>query len=218
MKCGVSLIRGLVCVGSLGMAFAGSAQEPTTPKPSTTAPVVNMLSVKYGDMTETATRAFTNSVAWWDANNTVLVLLFRNYDSPSDLKASPPEGGVRLFIMVRKFNGMMFDAVTKGTYSPIMLDKSMLQPIGALALFNKGQQTGDYVGAYWEVTKAGQTQTELWGGVDNSLSEWRERGTVTLENVSTDVGGIVAGTLKLGDAKRGNCAVGPFRLVVVKSP
>jgi hypothetical protein len=181
----------------------------------------NVLVAKYGQMKAPESRPFSSSVAWWDAGNTVLVLLFRNYDLPSEVNASPPEGGAKLFIMVRKSTGMGFDTITEGIYKPIVLERSVLQPVGALALFNKKQQHRDFLGAYWEVTRDRETRTELWGDVDNAdtfFAEWKERGTVTLTKVSLEIGGTITGELALGDAERGNCAFGNFNIGVVKAP
>ena len=209
----------IACVlgGGLVCAIQGIAQtvtKPTVPKPLQIQ--ANVLDVKFGKMQKAQMRAFTNSIAFWQGP-AVLMLVFRDFAAPIDkFKVDPPDGYAKLQVMVRKYNGVSFDPVTAGKYNPIVLDKSMVYPIGARVLLNNGQEVCA-LGSFWTVTEGGKTDTELWGDV-KSLDDWKQRGSVDITEVGTEKDGRVKGRLQMGDPAKGNVAIGVFDIPVVAQP
>jgi hypothetical protein len=192
-------------------------------KQTATSQSENRLKFKWGTMTAPQEELFSSNIAFW-SSDTMLILMFRNYDAPTTkFRTSPPDGKGALIVMVRNGDRISgFSKVTPGTYKPGLMEKGMLWPVGVLVI---GAGTPDEygMGVYWNVNDGGKAELALAGpNVQISAAKIRDIlqsiGTVTLTEVGEAPGKLVKGRLILGDGKGSNLTEGYFSIPVVKTP
>ena len=182
----------------------------------------NRLLFQCGKMKTSEEGAFSSSIAFWPSDS-VLVLLFRNYDAPANkYDVPPPEGKVALTIMVRKEKASGFERVTPGNYSPGVLKAGIIYPPGSLVLFGKTDEKLG-LGVFWKINQSGKAEMHLSNQIDSMTFDdirglLEKIGSVTLTDVGTTSGSRVAGDLQLGEKGRSNTTTGHFDITVVPTP
>jgi len=190
---------------------------------STSSSADNRLVFQCGKMKTSEESVFSSNIAFWPADS-VLVLLFRNYDAPSNkYDVPPPEGKVALTIMVRKEEAGGFVRVTPGNYTPGVLKAGIIYPGGAIVLFNKttGEELG--LGVFWKINQSGKAEIHLSNQFvsmtfDDIRGLLEKIGSVTLTEVGTTSESHVVGDLNLGQQGRSNTTTGHFNITVVPKP
>jgi hypothetical protein len=192
-------------------------------KQTATSQSENRFKFRWGSMTAPQEETFSSNIAFW-SSDTMLVLMFRNFDAPATMfRTSPPNGKGALIVMVRKGDQISgFSKVTPGTYKPGIMEKGMLWPVGVLVI-GAGSPEEYGMGVYWNVNDGGKAELALAGpSVQISAAKIRDIlqsiGTVTLIEVGDVPGKLVKGRLILGDGKGSNLTEGNFSIPIVKTP
>jgi len=210
-----------------------SIQQDRLPaKLASTGKTLAKLEVKYSGMKHPETQDFSASMAIW-VNDSLLVLLFRNYDAPlTSYSTPPPPGRAAVILPIRKYKvvesmARSIETVTPGTYTTA---GGVLVPdrihFGEANLLGHKDHPGLELelGAIWRVNTEGRVSLCLFHDSKQAppflemINMLLRLGTVELTSVGREPGSRVVGELDLGKEKGTYTARGKFDLPVVQTP